>query len=159
MEEVIKILSFFGLAEQAVVTGTYPTQTICVLCLPWWHTWSRSRVSSWHSGRFYYSRRRTGVTVTVNTNILLMLTRVLTERSFILAAAASHLLPTRAESPCLSSPAARLDLHKVNGIFFHFFVRGSGTCGKKLNNTKASNWLPAVNRSNWSFSRELAWRN
>lgn len=33
MEEVIKILSFFGLAEQAVVTGTYPTQTICVLCL------------------------------------------------------------------------------------------------------------------------------
>jgi len=33
MEEVIKILSFFGLAEQAVVTGTYPIHTMMSLCL------------------------------------------------------------------------------------------------------------------------------
>lgn len=47
------------------------------------------------------------MTVTVNTNVLLMLTRVLTERSFILAAAASHLLPTRARTQRVSRAPRR----------------------------------------------------
>jgi len=59
------------------------------------------------------------MTVTVNTNVLLMLAFKKTNRKILYFGSCGQPYSTdaRVESPRLSSPAARLNLHTVNGKF------------------------------------------